>query len=342
MSIKKEQNKLGHRIIRLCQIITMLTLIIFFNSCKPVVPKGVLSESKMEQVLYDYHIAQAMGDSPNDSAEFKKEEYIDEAFRKNGTTEAEFDSSLVWYMRHADRLHDIYDRINKRMTKSTQALGGLVAQSHIYSDENGGMQDTTNLWSGQKFYALTPIGFNNRITFTIKADSSFHRQDRYMWQFSTQFLYREGAKNAIAGLIIRYANDSVVAKTTQIFGSNTTQLDIETDSTSDVKEISGFIYMNIPESDIKFGGYKVMFIEQPSLIRFRKTQLNKKNTVNATQSDTMKKQNVVPSQPQQTDTNNRPRLSPVQFRESQPVEHKLDIVKEKAYRPVRRNYQRRH
>ena len=45
---------------RFIQLATFWASIVFIYSCKPGVPDGVLSESKMEKVLYDYHLAQGM------------------------------------------------------------------------------------------------------------------------------------------------------------------------------------------------------------------------------------------------------------------------------------------
>lgn len=315
-------------------LLAMLTL----SGCKPTIPRGIMSEGKMERVLYDYHVAQAMGDDAGDSAEFKKAEYIDEAFRSNGITEAEFDSSMVWYLRHTERLYNIYDRLNKRLSKNAQALGGLVAQSKLYSDE-GQMTDTADIWTGQQFYALSPLAFANRLTFTIKSDSSFHKADRFVWHFNVEFLFREGGKRAVAGLLVRYDNDSVVAATQRLFGNDVVQLSVVTDSVHAIREISGFVYMQDSEDGAQNGSFKAMFIEQPHLVRFRMAK--PKPTATSTATDSAKKSPAGTTPASAPDTNRRQRMSPTQFRQSQPVEHKIDIVKEKAYRPVRRYSYRR-
>jgi hypothetical protein len=38
--------------------IAVLCLVAVLASCKPPLPDGVLSEGKMERVLYDFHLAQ--------------------------------------------------------------------------------------------------------------------------------------------------------------------------------------------------------------------------------------------------------------------------------------------
>ena len=319
-----------------------ITAMFSLSACKPTIPRGIMSESKMERVLYDYHVAQAMGDSPGDSADFKKAEYIDEVFRSNGITEAEFDSSMVWYMRHTERLYNIYDRLNKRLSKNAQALGGLVAQSKLYSGDDNMLTDTTDIWTGQQFYALAPSGYANRMTFTIKSDSSFHKTDRFVLHFNVEFLYRQGGKRAVAGMLIRYTNDSVVAATQRVFGNDVVQLSVVSDSIHTIREISGFVYMQDADDGTADNSFKAMFVEQPHLIRFHKSKPRSQN-VSGNKTDTAKNTTNAPSGPSVSpDSNRRQRMSPTQFRQSQPVEHKIDIVKEKAYRPVRRySYRRR-
>ena len=77
--------------------VCMLALAIV--GCKVKRPDDVISESKMENLLYDYHLAKSMGDNLPYSENYKKALYLDAVFKKYGTTEAVFDSSLVRYYR---------------------------------------------------------------------------------------------------------------------------------------------------------------------------------------------------------------------------------------------------
>ena len=50
--------------------------------CKVKRPSDVISESKMENLLYDYHVAKSMGDNLPYSENYKKALYIDAVFKK--------------------------------------------------------------------------------------------------------------------------------------------------------------------------------------------------------------------------------------------------------------------
>ena len=62
--------------------------VLLFSSCEQR-PDYVLSKSKMKQVLYDYHLAQAMIDRFGADDPEKTRQYIDAVFANNGITEAE-------------------------------------------------------------------------------------------------------------------------------------------------------------------------------------------------------------------------------------------------------------
>lgn len=52
--------------------------------CKVKRPGGVIPESEMENLLYDYHLAKSMGDNLPYSENYKKALYLDAVFRKHG------------------------------------------------------------------------------------------------------------------------------------------------------------------------------------------------------------------------------------------------------------------
>ena len=101
-------------------LIVCLILAFSILSCEQR-PEGILSKGEMEDVLYDYHLAQAMADwVPGHEGE-SNQPYIDAVFRKHGITQAEFDSSLVWYNAHASDLKDIYESLKDRYPKLVYA-----------------------------------------------------------------------------------------------------------------------------------------------------------------------------------------------------------------------------
>lgn len=232
-------------------------------SCKPKVPKGIMEEQMMEDVLYDYHLAKAMASRSSDSVAYKQRLYIDAVFQKYHINQASFDSSLIWYTRHTAQLFKIYERLNERYDKKALILGASTSSVSTYASLST-QGDTANIWKDRSFYLLVPDGVNNRMSFTMKADTSYHPSDRFMWHFTSTFIYREGRKQATALLLIRYVNDSVVCSSREIYGGGDISLEVTAGDKHKIKNISGFVYLNEPYC--KSG--KLMILSQISLVRF--------------------------------------------------------------------------
>ena len=103
--------------------ICMLALAV--AGCKVKRPNDVIPESKMESLLYDYHLAKSMGDNLPYSENYKKALYIDAVFKKYGTTQAVFDSSMVWYTRNTEVLSKIYEKAPEILKVQGSVIGTL-------------------------------------------------------------------------------------------------------------------------------------------------------------------------------------------------------------------------
>ena len=60
----------------------LLIVLLLFSACKNRRPAGVLSEGKMANLLYDYHVALALGQSNSDSADINTRLYTDAVLRR--------------------------------------------------------------------------------------------------------------------------------------------------------------------------------------------------------------------------------------------------------------------
>ena len=105
----------------LCWIVTFCAA---FASCKPSLPRDVLSKGKMTDILFDYHIALAMAQNEDGGSEKNSLAYREAVLKKHDVTSADFDSSMVYYMRHTELLHDVYKDLAERLDKEVVALGG--------------------------------------------------------------------------------------------------------------------------------------------------------------------------------------------------------------------------
>ena len=64
-------------------------LVLTLSACKVERPDTVLSDGQMEDILYDYHIARAMGEEIPHNDSYKRVLYVDAVFRKHGVVLAQ-------------------------------------------------------------------------------------------------------------------------------------------------------------------------------------------------------------------------------------------------------------
>ena len=82
-----------------------LTLVLLAGgmfACGKKIPSDIIQPEAMENLLYDYHLASTLGNNLSGSETKKRKAYYDYVFQKHQVTEAEFDSSMVWYTRHTE------------------------------------------------------------------------------------------------------------------------------------------------------------------------------------------------------------------------------------------------
>jgi hypothetical protein len=208
-------------------------------SCGKKVPEEIIQPQAMENLLYDYHLATTMSaDLPYDE-NYKKQAYLAYVFQKHGVTEAEFDSSMVWYSRHSDEMNTIYQNLQKRMETTAELLKKQTVRSsgEVAVSLSG---DTVDLWQDRAIYWLTSSTLTNKLTFDLKADTSFHERDKMVLEANFSFLPKG-----------------------KVEASGIQRLMLRPDSAFKYKSVSGFMYYAGKEhssaiiSDIRLMRYRM-------------------------------------------------------------------------------------
>lgn len=253
--------------------LTIVLLVIAIMGCKPTVPKQFIQPGDLEDILYDYHVAQAMAneDRSRSSEEnnYNRSAYFLAVLKKHGVTEAEFDSSLVYYYSHAERLKGIYQDVRERLNDDAKALGASVGDIGKYSTYST-TGDTANVWQNETDVLLTPKPTGNRFDIYVKADTSYHKGDYFLFQFMSDFIYQSGSRDAIVCLVAKYDSDSIVQTVTHIAMTGESKVHLPQNREGTLQELRGFIYLNNNDRDIE--ARKLLFISQIQLIRFHQKQ----------------------------------------------------------------------
>lgn len=226
----------------MCRNITWTLLLgaALLVGCGKQIPTDVIQPDRMENILYDYHLSISMSNNLSYSDNYQKEAYKNYVFRKYSITEAEFDSSMVWYTRHTEELAAIYKRLGERFRKEKKQVQTLLAQreNKPVTSQPG---DTVNVWYDRTIYWLTDTPLTDKVTFEIPADSNFKAKDAFLWSADYTFLSDTGRK-ATVGFNIMFDNDSVVGRVQEVIRSGIQSLYIKPDSAFAIKSVNGFIY----------------------------------------------------------------------------------------------------
>ena len=109
----------------------VIAMLLVLAGCKPGVPDEVIQPDDMEDILYDYYVAQGIATLPGQqsgSEDYRRDMYFNSVLNKHGVTRAEFDSSLVYYYTRADRFVEIYKNIPERMSDDALELGATEGE----------------------------------------------------------------------------------------------------------------------------------------------------------------------------------------------------------------------
>ena len=253
----------------------MVLALSVFVGCKPSIPKGIISPDDMEDILYDYHLSKTMTNQlPSDDGtrEYKETLLMHAMLKKHGVTEAEFDTSLVYYYSHADKFAKIYQKVTKRLNDDAMELGASVGElGKITTYSLTG--DTANIWKDATSVILMPRPVYNRVSYEIKADTAFRKGDSFQFSMMASFLYKSGMKDALVHVAIRYDNDSISTHYVHCTASGLTTLRIPANKEQKVKDVRTFIYLTPSNDD---GANSLLFINQIQLFRFHQTNETKK------------------------------------------------------------------
>ncbi len=302
-----------------------LLLTLFLISCSPSRPRGILSEEKMEDVLVDFHLAQGMSETQNEVPELARYKYIQAVFKKHRITEAEFDSSLVYYSGKAEDFTRIYENVVQRVQASAERLGLEATSSQDMFSSLTSEGDTANIWLGKNFCCVVANPVGCVYDFQLKADSTFRPGDKFIWRFKSQFVAQSMNNEAIALLCFSYDTDTTASVTELVRNRPDNELRYYPDKAIDslaLRSISGFIYLPLTKG---IEPPQPLLVSDIMLIRMHKPapadSLDaKKLQASPTEADTLAADTFA--------VQNTERLSPLQMRESQPKRKTIHVVKE--------------
>lgn len=250
-------------------LVAVMALLFCVSSCKPSLPSGVLSKGKMTDILYDYHLALAMAHMDDNGDKGQSLAYREAVLRKHDVTSAEFDSSMVYYMRHTELLEDVYKDLTDRYNNEITAMGGSAKEGGEFANLSA-TGDTANVWTLAASMVFMPVKPFNSTSFDIKVDSTFHKGDRLMLDFDAQFIYQDGMRNGVAMLAVQFGNDSIAQRTIMIQSTQHYSVELSDADSLGIKSVKGYFMLMNGDNGTGVSSQttlKLMFLEHIKLIR---------------------------------------------------------------------------
>lgn len=187
-------------------LLLFISITLLLSGCKPKVPDKYIQEGKMRRILYDYIIADEMARRTS-SDTLLMLTYKSAIMKRHGVTVEQFDSSMVYYTRHTRLLYDIYNKISKQLEEEAIAQGASMSDISKYGQITSAA-DTASIWPGERSFVLKPSITMNTRSFEWQSDTSYHKGDKLMLDFDTQFITPEGQREGIAVISVKFNGDS--------------------------------------------------------------------------------------------------------------------------------------
>lgn len=213
-------------------------------ACDVKRPSYVLSDKEMEEVLYDFHVAQIVGENLQESSREKRERLLESAFRKHHIGRADFDTSLFWYSKYPDKLEKIYTRLNTRIEAQCEALDQLALKRGGEAKARNLSGDTVNLWTGETIVRLSNAPMHRLMRFHLTPDTTYRPTDCFQWSMRMRYDSVQAEALPYVVLQVRYSlRDTLVTRVLQVDDlSAVQQVSIAEDTLRDIRDIYGYVY----------------------------------------------------------------------------------------------------
>ena len=226
---------------RRTDILALVLIATLLTGCRLNRPDDVLSPKRMEQFLYDYHLAQAIGQELPKEEKYMSKAYIDWAYQKNGISVDEFNRSLVWYTRNPRELSKIYKHLSNRVDAEYKSASKSLSQIEktSFTIQSG---DSVNLWYLAQTAMLNTSAYMNKLTYNVNRDTTFHLGDTIRLNLTGTFVSTDTCTPHLSYMSLSvYYGDSVSTADTMLRSSGPVRLELVLDTAQKISSISGSV-----------------------------------------------------------------------------------------------------
>lgn len=210
-------------------LLTSLSFILLLVSCDRR-PEGVLSDGEMVSLLADMQLAESYADVASGGGNYSSERtrISDGVLAAHGVTQAQLDSTLIWYGKNIDTYHELFTKVDKELDARRRRLGG--------GSPDNPEAEGVGLWPYSPHIMISKLGSSDNISFSIPASEDVVKGDVLTWKM------RLNSPSDLKGTMgVEYTDGATSLVNRHLSGSTNVELKLQTDSSRNPVRIFGVI-----------------------------------------------------------------------------------------------------
>ena len=219
-------------------------------------PEGVIAQGDMVDLMADMHKAEAVIDM--NSAQFNndslKKTMRQSVLMKHGVTQAQFDTTMVWYGHHAKKYGEMYDEVIDKLDEEGRELsnikGPIMREGMTQVKRYPSAGDSADVWSKRRVWIVSNEGTSdNTIFFDFKTQSDNQNGDRYHLSFK----FTNSNNNRLEVFVGADYYDGTLSYIYRESGTEgVNRYVLQGDSTKKVRRVFGYIKADPDDGDVCF------------------------------------------------------------------------------------------
>jgi hypothetical protein len=251
--------------------------ITLFSACSRI-PKGVIAEKKMQKILVDMQLAEAMIYMyPQEYSRIdEKKALYQSVFDKYHLTEAEYDSSLIWYGKNMDIYMQVCTQALAEVKQKIEEIGDIKPEMVVAPND-----DSVDIWIFKKYYELSPEGLSNTVIFDFQPSEAYSSGSTFVmglrvWGVSPEM------KTPLTIHLRADQNDTTLMVKTSVDHNGYYEMKLKTIPTQKVKRVYGYI-----RSDIRDIPYHKIYLDEIRMMKYRygSTAIERLDSLKSTPTD---------------------------------------------------------
>ncbi len=213
-------------------------LLLLVVACTSTRSRYVIDDDVMEDILYDVHRSHYLLEDDikrryDGASQYAMMQHI---LKQHGVTRQEWDSSLVYYTRHADELSTIYERLTEKMEYEATIMGAGVSE----------VSDSSDIWTSDRNIILTSEDLFSSYQWKVNTDTTLQAGEKVTLRCMAHFLNADAQKRATLLLALKLSDDSVMTRYSVATQTGIYTTDITDDLAKGIKEVSGIFMLHHP------------------------------------------------------------------------------------------------